>query len=166
MYADFEYYQNEYGGNVFKSAEERKRHAKKAGRILDTYTLGKLEFAFPTDKKTIEAIKDCECELSEFVYQVEMYLNTAAEGMGYIEQDDGKVRGKIVKSESSGSESVTYTGVDNTANTVISKAAQDKKIRTVYEYGVVKEDLTGLKDVNGVMLLYAGDYPGSKSVWE
>lgn len=166
MYADFEYYKNEYGGNVFESAEDMKRYERKADRILDAATGGKLEFAFPVEKKTIQAVKDCACELAEFAYQVDMYLSMAADGTGYTKQDDGNVRGKIVKSVSSGSESVTYTGADNTMGTTISEAAKDKKVRDIYEYSVVREYLTGLKDANGVMLLYAGDYPGRRCIWE
>ncbi|MBQ6787548.1 MAG: hypothetical protein IJO85_07495 [Lachnospiraceae bacterium] len=165
MYADFEYYQKEYGGKVFPSADDMKRYARKADRILDSSTSGKLEFAFPTDTKTVQAIKDCACELAEFSYQIDQYLAVAAEGAGYITQEDGKVRGKIVKSVSSGSESITYTGADNTVSTIVSQAAKDKKVRDVYEYGVIRGYLTGMKDANGVMLLYAGDYPGRRCVW-
>lgn len=166
MYVDFVYYQTEYGGKVFENETDIKRYLRKAERILDVYTLGKLEFAFPTNEKTVTAIKDCICELAEFDYQIEQYLVTATEGTGYTQQDDGTVKGKIIKSVSSGSESITYTGVENTASTIISEAAKDKKVRDVYEYGVVKQYLTGLKDANSVMLLYAGDYPGRKCIWE
>ena len=165
MYTDFEYYKAEYGGKVFDSEEDIKRYLRKAERVVDTATLGKLEFAFPTDEKTVSAVKDCICELAEFTYQVEKYLEVAAEGSGYVSVG-GEVRGKIIKSISSGSESVTYTGADSTVSTTISEAAKDKKVRDVYEYGVVRNYLTGLKDANGVLLLYAGAYPGRRSVWD
>ena len=55
MYADFEYYQTEYGGKM--SAEDYKRFGRRAERRIDGRTGGKLQFAFPTNERDVEAVK-------------------------------------------------------------------------------------------------------------
>lgn len=163
MYADFTYYETEYGGTVVKFADFP-RLSRKAGRLLNAITTGKLEFAFPTDAGDAQTVKDCQCEMIDFIARVEQYQNGAAESMGIIAQSDGTVKGKVVTSVSSGAESVSYS-VGGAVSTSVSEAAKDKKVMDVILYGIVKDALSGVPDANGVNLLFAGPYPRKRDLW-
>lgn len=157
MYADYTYYQTEYGGKM--SADDFKRFGRRAERRIDGITGNKLQFAFPTETRSIEAIKDCVCELADFLYQIDAYSSAAMESIGTVTEADGTVKGKVITSISSGSESIGYSTAGS-ASTAISEAAKDKKVADAMICGMVQDGLTGVADSNGVNLLYAGiPYP-------
>lgn len=157
MYADYTYYQTEYGGKM--SADDFKRFGRRAERRLDGITGNKLQFAYPTEARSVEAVKDCVCELSDFLWQIEAYNAAAMESMGTVAQADGTVKGKVIKSVSSGSESVSYSD-SGSFSTATMEAAKDKKVADATIYSMVQDGLTGVTDSNGVNLLYAGiPYP-------
>lgn len=157
MYADYDYYSTEYGGKM--SADDYKRFSRRAERRIDGITGNKLQFAFPNNERDIEAVKDCVCELADFLWQIETYNQSAMESMGTVAQADGTVKGKIITSISSGSESIGYSAAGS-ASTAISDAAKDKKVADTMVYGIVRDGLGGVPDSNGVNLLYAGiPYP-------
>lgn len=157
MYADYTYYQTEYGGKM--SADDFKRFSRRAERRIDGITGNKLQFAYPTNERSIEAVKDCVCELADFLYQIDAYNAAAMDSMGTVAQADGTVRGKVITSISSGSESIGYSA-SGSSSTAISEAAKDKKVADSMVYGIVQDGLTGVTDSNGVNLLYAGiPYP-------
>ncbi len=164
MYADFTYYTTEYGGKVLKSADDFNHFARKAERRLDVITGNKLQFAFPAKEKDVESVKDCLCELTEFLYQVDAYQTAAMDSVGVVAQADGTVKGKVVSSITSGSESVSYS-TGGSANTSIMDAAKDKKVMDMQIYGIVQNGLSGVPDANGVNLLFAGAYPGKREIW-
>lgn len=155
MYADFNYYQTEYGGKVIESADDFTHFGRKAERRMDAITGNKLQFAFPTKKKDKEAVKDCLCELTEFLYQLDSYQRAAMDSAGVVKQDDGMVRGKVVTSISSGSESIGYSA-KSSADTSLMEAAKDKKVADAMINSMVRDGLSGIPDANGVNLLYAG----------
>lgn len=163
MYADFTYYTTEYRGKAIKSEDDFTRFARKAERRLDTITGNKLQFAFPVKETDVEAVKDCLCELTEFLYQVDAYRTAAMDSVGVVAQDDGTVKGKVVSSISSGSESISYS-TGGSASTSVMEAAKDKKVMDVLIYGIVQNGLSGVPDANGVNLLFAGAYPGKCEV--
>lgn len=156
MYADYDYYQTEYGGKM--SADDFKRFGRKAERRLDSVTGNKLQFAFPVKEKDVEAVKDCLCELTEFLYQVDAYQTSAMESTGVVAQADGTVKGKVVSSISSGSESISYA-TGGSESTSVMEAAKDRKVMDMQIYGIVQNGLSGVPDANGVNLLFAGAYP-------
>ena len=157
MYADYEYYQTEYGGKM--SADDYKRFGRRAERRIDGITGNKLQFAFPTNERDVEAVKDCVCELADFLWQIDSYNAAAMESMGTVAQADGTVKGKVITSISSGSESVGYS-VSGSASTATMEAAKDKKVADAMVYGMVRDGLGGVSDSNGINLLYAGiPYP-------
>lgn len=156
MYADYTYYQTEYGGKM--SAADFKRFGRRAERRIDSLTGGKLQFAFPSNERDIEAVKDAVCELADFLYQIDLYNNAAMESIGTVAQADGTVKGKVITSISSGSESRSYSA-SGTANTSVTEAAKDKKVADTIIYGKVQDNLGGVPDYNGINLLYAGPYP-------
>lgn len=162
MYADFNYYQTKYGGKVIESADDFTHFGRKAERRIDKITTSKLQFAFPKKKKDKEAVKDCFCELTEFLYQLDSYQRAAMDSAGVVEQADGTVRGKVVTSISSGSESIGYSA-KGSADTSLVEAAKDKKVADAMINSMVRDGLGGVLDANGVNLLYAGiPYPGKR----
>lgn len=157
MYADYTYYQTEYGGKM--SADDFKRFGRRAERRIDGITGNKLQFAYPTNERSVEAVKDCVCELTDFLWQIENYNAAAMESMGTVAQADGTVKGKVITSVSSGSESIGYSAASS-ASTAISEAAKDKKVADATIYSMVQDGLAGVADSNSVNLLYAGiPYP-------
>ena len=154
MYADFTYYQNEYGGKMVESAEFA-RMERKSARLMDGITGNKLQFAFPVNDRDSAAVKDCQCELIDFLQQVEQYQNAALQSVGIVIQADGTVKGKVITSISSGSESRSYS-IGGSASTAVAEAAKDKKVMDMLVYGIVRDNLSGVPDANGVNLLYAG----------
>lgn len=156
MYAEHEYYTTEYGGKM--SADDFKRFGRRAERRIDGITGGKLQFAFPVNERDAEAVRDCVCELADFLYQINVCNAVAMESVGTVAQDDGTVKGKVITSISSGSESIGYS-VGGSANTAVMEAAKDKKVADTMIYGLVRDSLVGVPDANGVNLLYAGAYP-------
>lgn len=161
MYADYTYYQTEYGGKM--SAADFKRFGRRAERRIDSLTGGKLQFAFPTNERDIEAVRDCVCELADFLCQIDLYNNAAMESIGTVAQADGTVKGKVITSISSGSESRSYSA-SGTANTSVTEAAKDKKVADTIICGMVQDNLGGVPDYNRINLLYAGAYPYSTKV--
>ena len=156
MYADYDYYQNEYGGKM--SVDDFRRFGRRAERRIDSITGNKLQFAFPVNERDAQAVKDCICELVDFLYQIDAYNAAAMESMGTVTQEDGTVKGKVITSISSGSESIGYSA-SGSASTATMEAAKDKKVADTMVYGMVRDGLSGVPDANGVNLLYAGAYP-------
>lgn len=152
MYADYDYYQTEYGGNM--SADDYKRFSRRAERRIDGITGNKLQFAFPTNERSIEAVKDCVCELADFLYQVDSYNTAAMESMGTVAQADGTVKGKVITSISSGSESIGYSAAGS-AKSSVTKAAESEKDLNEQIYSKVSGALYGVRDSNGVPMLNA-----------
>lgn len=162
MYADFNYYQTKYGGKVIESADDFTHFGRKAERRIDTITGNKLQFAFPKKKKDREAVKDCLCELTDFLYQLDCYQTAAMDSAGVVTQADGTVTGKVVTSISSGSESIGYSA-KGSADTSLMEAAKDKKVADAIINSMVRDALSGVPDANHVNLLYAGiPYPGRR----
>ena len=159
MYITFEYYQTEYGGKLVTDELEFNRTAKGAERYMDVITLRKLRFAFPTEDA--EDVKYVECKLIDFITSVERAKE--AIGDGYIHNKNGTVQGKAIVSISSGSESVSYSNAAATSD--VSKAVSDTDAYNHIINEMIINGLRGLKDANGVNLLYAGPYPGKEDIW-
>lgn len=164
-YVDYEYYKSIYGEDSMLETDFN-RFSWEACRRVDALTLNKLKFAFPNNEDDAEAVKRCVCKLIEIAGQIEAANKRVSEGQGYITDETGALRGKVVSSVSSGSESISYTAKAESGSTLIDavlsdKAAQDKLYRdTILEY------LSFVGDANGVNLLYAGPYPGKREVWK
>ncbi len=152
MYADYTYYQTEYGGKM--SADEYKRFERRAERRIDGITGNKLQFAFPTDSRAVEAVRDCVCELADFLWQIDKYNQSANESMGTVAQADGTVKGKVITSISSGSESIGYSA-SGSAKSAVAKAAESEKDLDEQIYSKVSGALYGVRDSNGVPMLNA-----------
>lgn len=121
------------------------RYAWRAEKVLSDATrcvnFDKLRFAYPTEARDAEAIERCEVAIIEMLYNTDTYEAMAASG-------------QIVTSRSAGNESISYARVGYAAETAGNKQAQNKML-----YDTVREYLTGVKDANGVNMLYTGPYP-------
>lgn len=156
MYADYTYYQTEYGGKM--SADDYKRFGRRAEDYLDTLTGGKLDFAFPANEKSAGKVKRCLCVFAEFIQRVDAYQQMAYDSMGTVAQADGSMRGRVVTSISSGSESMGFSATAS-FGTDVENAAKSEEGMQAELYAKAKPIIGGVPDANGVNLLYAGAYP-------
>ena len=136
---------------------EYERYSFKAKRIMDENTTGvdgfaKLVDAPPTDEDSLTAIKLCAAELINTLKQIGEIEKAGA----MISREDGTMAPAMVSSVSSGSESISYS---NTSGSAITAAASDFNARATLFTGIVRNYLSGIKDANGVNLLYMGVYP-------
>ena len=137
------------------------RLAFNASRYLDRLTAGvdgvkKLMVAMPTDEADKASVTHCAAHVINILLQIEEAEKSASLGRGLI-QAEGGARGKVVSSVSAGNESVTYsTSAGNTAiDAAIGNAAERDKLIC----DTIRHYLSGVKDSNGVNLLYMGAYP-------
>ena len=158
-YVTYEYYKSIYGEDSMTETDFN-RLSWEACRRVDTLTLNKLKFAFPTNEDDIEAVRRCVCKLIEIARQIEAANKRVTEGQGYITDESGALRGKVVSSVSSGSESVSYTAKAESGSTLIDAVLSDKAAQERLYRDTVREYLSLVPDSNGVNLLYAGiPYP-------
>lgn len=153
MYADIAYYKSLYGEIT---EAEYNRFASHAARLLDKYTTGidgvrKLRVAFPADLDDAEWVKRCECALTDLLQRVSAAENAASAHIGA----DGLIVAGAVSSVSSGSESISYSS----GGSAINSATGDISARERLYAATIREYLSGVKDANGVNLLYMGVYP-------
>lgn len=84
IYADYEYYKDEYGGNMI-SENDFKMVAVKASERINAMTFGRLENGIPDIHS--EKIRRCCCELAENIHK---YGNTyGAENMAVSSEKIG-----------------------------------------------------------------------------
>lgn len=153
MYLDYAYYIAQYGGEKLDD-ETFRRYIKKASRLVDVVTSGRLKHSFPEDEDDAEAVKDCICEVAEFLREVDAYKESMEEMAGVTKEEDGTVRGKLLTSVTSGTESRGYSVGSIASN--VAEAAKDKTKLDQETRRLIRSELSGIPDANGVLLLYAG----------
>lgn len=134
-----------------------------AERVMDDITTGadgvrKLRVAKPTKKPGAEAVRRCACALVDAMRQINEAEAAIRKAQKLVENSDGTVQSAAVSSRSSGSESVSYAAV-SAAGTAISAAVSDLTAREQLFAATARRYLSGMKDANGVNLLYMGAYP-------
>ncbi len=77
IYADFDYYQNEFGGSLVPETDWN-RIAAKAGDFLDAAVFGRLKSGIPDENQI--SVKRCICEISEYLYAYSESLMKAGTG--------------------------------------------------------------------------------------
>lgn len=165
LYADFAYYTKEYLGTMV-SESEFAVYGRKAQRRMDQITTGKLSFAFPVKAEAdAAAVKDCLCELVDFMKKVDEYKRNVTDAAGYRMSETGEMVGKIISSVTSGTESRSYTSGSN-ERSAVADSAKDEKVFSVQIYAIIRDNLSMISDANGINLLYAGPYPGERKLWE
>lgn len=158
-YVTYDYYKSIYGEDSIPETDFNRLSWEACHRI-DAITLNKLKFAYPTDPDAVESVKRCVCKLIEIAYQIEAASKRVTDGQGYITDDSGTLRGKVVSSVSSGSESISYTAKAESGSTLIDAVLSDKAAQEKLYQDTVRECLALVPDSNGVNLLYAGiPYP-------
>lgn len=158
-YVTYDYYKSIYGEDSMPETDFS-RLLWESCDWIDNLTLNKLEFAFPTKERDIEKVRRCVCIVLTELYQVEQIKKSTMDAIGYTQQADGSLRGKVVTSISSGSESIGLSAGGNSSNTAETKAAQSEKDLSEEVFGKVKRILDNAFDSNGVRLTYRGiPYP-------
>jgi len=135
MYAGYEYYSTEYKGTLDEDAYLKV--IRKADRVLDKLTHNRLLYAFPVDVNDIDNVYQCECQLVDYEYNVEQAIKAQATG-------------NVVKSVSSGSESVTYD------TNIYAESAKNEGSHMQGALNICRIWLGGVPDAKGTNLLYAG----------
>lgn len=159
MYASFDDYKALYDPideKVFNNL------AYEAGRIMDVQTTGidnirKLKRFFPLDEDDAEAVRRCAARLVNTMYQIQEAEAAAAMGRGYTKTEQG-LRRQIISRVEAGNEAISYSETKNAA-TAIDTAAAEPEAREKLLAGIVTTSLRGVRDANGVNLLYMADYP-------
>ncbi len=159
-YVTYDYYKSIYGEDSMPETDFN-RLSWEACRKVDTLTLNKLKFAFPTNEDDIEAVRRCVCKLIEIAGQIEVANKRVSEGQGYtVDQATGLMVGKVVTSKTSGSESLSFSAKAEGGGTLIDAVLSDKAAQERLYRDTVREYLSLVLDSNGVNLLYAGiPYP-------
>ena len=128
-----------------------------ASRTIEAQTTGvdginKLKYFFPDDADDAEAVERCCCALVNALYNIGQVTKAA----GVVQREDGTFSGAGVSSISSGSESISFSSGNGS---VYTKAAASEADRNVMIGSILTQYLSGVKDKNGVNLLYVGAYP-------
>ena len=159
-YIDIEFYKSLYGEI---EAVRFNRLSFEACRVIDRHTTGadgvkKLRIAFPIAENDAELVKRCAANILNYLSLIEDTEHAVSASRGYEETAEG-LRRKIVSRIESGNEAISYSEVPSTITTSTDKAAADRGEREKLLANVVREYLSGVKDSNGVNLLYMGPYP-------
>lgn len=164
FYVDYAYYQSLYG-DASMDETTFNRLCWMAQKKLDNATTGvdglvKLKRAFPTNEDDAETVKRCLCALLMLAYNIEQAEKRISLTKGYVENNDGTLKGKVVKSVTSGNESVEYyLSGGSSEKSMFDVVVADKNAQEKLYFDTIKEFLSGTSDDNGVNLLYMGKYP-------
>ncbi len=161
IYTDLEFYSNLYPNDDIE--DDFNRLSWDASKLMDRLTTGvdgvkKLTAAYPSDKDDAESVKRCACALVNLMHKVEVVQETQEQAESYIKNEDGTYQSALISSRSAGNESISYaTGTSKVS--ALSTAASDPEARKALYRETVESYLSGVRDANGVNLLYMGRYP-------
>ena len=150
-YVNYKYYKSIYSEDSMPETDFN-RLLWKAEKYLDKFTLNKLKFAFPTEKSAIKDVHMCMIEVITKLYQVDQYQKSVMEGIGYAKESDGTLKGKVITSISSGSESMGFSAGGNSVNTEIGELAKDSRKLESSIYLIIRNFLDFTQDSNGIFL--------------
>lgn len=158
MYITYDEYTALYSpvdGNLFS------RLAFEACRYIDRFTTGvdgvrKLSNAFPDDEYDAKSVKHCTAQVISFLVQIHEAEQSASMGRS-MEVTENGTHGKTVASVSAGNESITYSSTWNKTAADVAATNPAEKDNAIYK--IVRNGLSGVRDKNGVSLLYMGPYP-------
>lgn len=161
-YADFEFYTTTYHGNVVPESDFD-RIADRASDFLDVITFDRLADGLPADERAATKVQKAVCAICDKLYQLELadkQALSAAVG-GASSGGSGGVTSGVITSRSAGSESISYASPSEMANgaktwSAVYQAAGDEQATNKLLYDTAKVYLTGVRDSEGVPLLYAG----------
>ena len=156
-YIAYQDYVSIFGANLSETDFNRLEY--EAEKRLEHLTTGidgvnKLKYFFPTDESDAEAIKHCLCAIVNAAYQIEQISNAS----GVVVNENGTITGKSVVSMSSGSESISFSSASS-GSSVYAEASKNLAVNNQLVQEQSRIYLSGVKDSNGVNLLYLGAYP-------
>lgn len=136
------------------------RLSMEACQRLDYHTTGldgvkKLKAAFPTDEDDARMVKYCACKIVHILGQIEAAEAAMKNARGYEETEIG-IRGRVITSVTAGNESISYSAGGGSTATLIDKALADKSVQDKLITDTIRECLSGIRDANGVNLLFMG----------
>lgn len=161
-YTTFTFYENTYHGNVVP-AEDFDRIADRASDFLDVITFDRLADGLPSDERAATKVQKAVCAVAEKLYELELAEKqaNAAALAGASSGTSGGATSGVIASRSAGSESISYASLSDTASgaknwsAVYQAAGNPQETNKILE-SAARMYLTGVKDNNGVNLLYAG----------
>ncbi len=161
-YTTFTFYEQTYHGNVVP-AEDFDRIADRASDFLDTITFDRLAGGLPSDERAATKVQKAVCAVCDKLYQLELADKQAlsAAAGGTSSGGSGGATSGVITSRSAGSESISYASPSEMANgakvwSAVYKAAGDMQKTNKLLEDAVRWYLTGVRNDDGVLLLYAG----------
>lgn len=151
-YADYEFYTGSYYGDTL-TEDNAAKWLEMASDELDTFTFGRLTFAFPEVEAHAVKVRKAVCAMADALYQIDVQYKAAAAQQAA----DGSLRGPVA-SVSSGRESISYS-TGNTSASVYALAAASDTARLGLLSSIAVRYISGIPDAKGVNLLYAGGAP-------
>ena len=163
-YTDFEFYTTTYHGNVVPEADFS-RIADRASDFLDVITFDRLIDGLPDNDRAKTKVQKAVCAVAEKLYELELADKQAlsAAAGGTSSSGSGGVTSGVITSKSAGSESISYASPSEMASgaktwSAVYQAAGDEQATNKLLYDTAKVYLTGVRDNEGVPLLYSGIY--------
>lgn len=161
-YADFEFYATTYHGNVVPEADFP-RIADRASDFLDVITFDRLIDGLPDNDRAKTKVQKAVCAVAEKLYELELADKQAlsAAAGGTSSSGPGGATSGVITSRSAGSESISYASPSEMANgaktwSAVYQAAGDETLTNNLLYSAARLYLTGVKNDEGELLLYAG----------
>lgn len=160
MYVDSDYFYSVYPDLLADNAYDK--CCKQAQRLIDSQTTGidgvrKLRIAMPTDAEDLDAVKLCWCEICKACYLIEKAKDALNSASG-VQTINGSYASASIKSISAGGESISY-GMDSNLESMYMTAAKSINGANTIASSIAREYLSGVKDANGVNILFRGAYP-------
>lgn len=161
-YTDFTFYENTYHGNVIL-ADDFERIADRASDFLDVITFDRLVDGLPSDERAATKVQKAVCAVAEKLYELELAEKqaNAAALAGASSGTSGGATSGVIASRSAGSESISYASPSEMANgakawSAVYQAAGDAQASNKNLADTARLYLTGVRNDEGVLLLYAG----------
>lgn len=161
-YTDYEFYKDRYYGRMIQEADFP-RFSERASDFIDTITFDRLVDGLPANERAAAKIQKAVCAVSEALYQIGLAEQQALSSASGTSTQVGVMAGTtgVIKSKSSGSESISYASLSELAGSAkewsaVYAAAGDAEATNKVLAGAAIPYLSGVTDDNGTCLLYAG----------
>lgn len=152
-YTDYEFYKNRYFGTIIPEADFP-RISERASEEIDRLTNKRLRKWVPEDEADAADVQKAVCALAESLYYSETLVSAGMAGIGGITQADGTIRGKVISSISSGSESRSFDTGGTSASSLEGREIQREQERKRQD---AKDLLSGIQyKYYGYNLLFSG----------
>lgn len=153
-YTTYDFYKETYYGTAIATQDDFDRLESRACDKLDTMTFDRLVSGLPVDTRSNTKVQKAVCAVADKLQEIEQAEKTAQSG-GFATDESGNLVGKIVTEKSSGSEKIAFSATSSIKSAVLS-AVGDTQAQNRLCYDTAREYLTGVKNDDGVLLLYAG----------